>query len=331
MGNGSMTMIKTYGRGLREMLFRILGPLEIEKPDGEIIAPWAPKIRTLLAHLCCHDSTTVSTEGLTKALWSNTPPRSSTTALHVYVSQLRARFRALGMDASTLVTQPTGYRLRLPPSALDLNLFESRLADARALQNDGRLDEASAALASAVGLWRGPALDGFRGLPAFEGIGRLLDEKRNLAQEQRLRLELDLGHHQSLIGELVALAETHPTWEAVHGYLMISLYRSGRTADALNVFDRLRGTLVDELGIEPGPALQRIQRSVLAGETWPTPPSTAARSRGESREEVQGAREIRGAQETGDLRGARRDSEEARREARPEPHADSRPVHPIHA
>lgn len=254
------------------MLFRILGPLEIERPDGEIVPPWAPKIRTLLAYLCCHNSTTVSTERLIKALWSHTPPRSSTTALHVYVSQLRRHFRALGMDTSTLATVPTGYRLQLPPSALDLNLFEALLADADALQNSGRLDEASAALDSALDLWRGPGLEGFRDLPAFEGLGHLLDEKRNHAHEQRLRLELNLGRHQALIGELVSLTEAHPTWEAVHGYLMISLYRSGRTADALNVFERLRRTLVAEFGIEPGPALQDIQRSVLSGETWPAKP-----------------------------------------------------------
>jgi DNA-binding SARP family transcriptional activator len=250
------------------VLFRILGPLGIEKSNGESVRPWAPKNRALLAYLCVNNQTAISRDRLINAIWSGTPPQSAQTALHVYVSNLRSRFRELGLDASVLTTQSTGYQLRLPPSFLDLNLFEAHLTEARGLQSRGELEAASAELSAAVALWRGPALADFRDMPAFAGIRRLLDEKRVYAHERRLQLELSLGRHHELIWELYSLTEAHPTWEAIYGYLMISLYRSGRTADALRTFDRIREILVEELGLEPGPQLQHIQRSILARDSW---------------------------------------------------------------
>ncbi|MFE6775891.1 BTAD domain-containing putative transcriptional regulator [Streptomyces sp. NPDC057702] len=246
------------------MLVRILGPLAIERSDGESVGPWAPKVSAVLGYLAYHNRTAIPSERLIGAIWSDTPPRSAPTALHVYICQLRSHFRALRLDPAVLTTRPTGYQLQLPASCLDLHHFEAYVATSRDLQRQGELDAASAALASAVGLWRGPALEGFRGLPAFDGIGRLLDEKRVYAQERRLQLELGLGRHHALISELYSLIEAHPTWESLYGYLMVSLYRSGRTVDALRAFDRIRTVLVDELGLEPGPQLQDIQRSILA-------------------------------------------------------------------
>lgn len=250
------------------MLFRILGPLGIEMSNGESVKPWAPKNRAVLAYLCVNNRTAVSPERLINAIWSGTPPRRAHTALHVYICNLRSRFRELGLDASVLTTQSTGYELRLPHSSLDLNLFEAHLTEARDLQDHGELEAASAALGAAVALWRGPALADFRDMPAFTGIRRLLDEKRVYAHQRRLQLELDLGHHHELICELYSLIEAHPAWEAIYGYLMIALYRSGRTVDALRTFDRIRGILVEELGVEPGPQLQHIQRSILARDSW---------------------------------------------------------------
>ncbi|WP_405949702.1 winged helix-turn-helix domain-containing protein [Streptomyces prunicolor] len=250
------------------MLFRVLGPLGIEKSNGESVKPWAPKNRALLGYLCLNNMTAVPQERLINAIWSGTPPRSAHAALHVYICNLRSRFRELGLDASVLTTQSTGYELRLPHSSLDLNLFEAHLAQARNLQSGGEFEAASVALGAAVALWRGPALADFRELPAFAGICRLLDEKHVYAYERRLQLELDLGRHRELICELYSLIERYPGWEAVYGYLMISLYRSGRTADALRTFDRVRWMLVEELGIEPGPQLQHIQQSILTRDSW---------------------------------------------------------------
>ncbi|MEU2059717.1 AfsR/SARP family transcriptional regulator [Streptomyces sp. NPDC013455] len=240
------------------------------------MSPWAPKIRALLSYLCCHNATAVSPERLINAIWAGTPPQSASTALHVYICNLRSRFRELGLDASVLTTRPTGYELRLDHSSLDLNLFEAHLTHACDLQKRGELEAASEALAAAVSLWRGPALEGFRDLPAFEGIGRLLDEKRVYAHERRLQLELDLGRHQALISELYSLIESHPTWESLYGYLMIALYRSGRTADALRAFDQIRTVLVEELGIEPARRLQHIQRSILVRDSWLEPQADKA-------------------------------------------------------
>ncbi|MCX4763947.1 AfsR/SARP family transcriptional regulator [Streptomyces sp. NBC_01275] len=250
------------------MMFRILGPLEIETSAGISITPWALKQRALLAYLCANNASFVSSRRLLDSLWADTPPRSASTALYVYVSKLRKHLKELHIDPAILVTVPSGYQLDLPEEYLDLHLFESRFSQACDLQARGWAEQASDVLNSAIGLWRGQAVEDLRHLPAFDSIGRRLDERRMLAIERRFELEISLGRHNVLIGELQSLTEEQPTWETIYGYLMISLYRSGRTAESLSVFSRIRRVLVDELGIEPGPRLQEIQRAVLTRDAW---------------------------------------------------------------
>ncbi|MEU3051515.1 AfsR/SARP family transcriptional regulator [Streptomyces sp. NPDC006984] len=246
------------------MRFRVLGPVEIATVEGNPATPKALKLRSLLAYLCMHRGEAVSSSRLIEALWSGAPPRTASTALHVYVSKLRKHLESIGLDASSVITtQPPGYRLNLGDHSLDVSELDTLLATAAELRQHGCPEKASQIFGRAVSLWRGRAFEDLRDLSVFESIGRQLDERLTFAQEQRFEIELELGNHKEIIGELYSLVDDRPTWENLHGYLMLALYRGGRTAEALSTFGRIRRNLVTELGIEPAPRLQRLHHAVL--------------------------------------------------------------------
>jgi YVTN family beta-propeller protein len=245
------------------MEFRILGPLEIVD-DGRSLALKGSKKRALLAILLLHANEVVSRERLIEDLWGERRPETAATALQGYVSQLR---KTLEPDSrrnpSVLVTRAPGYELRVDAESLDLKRFQL-LAErgARALAS-GDTDTAAATLDEALSLWRGQPLAEFAAVP-FALIETLrLDELRLSATEDRVEADLALGRHGSLIGELETLVAEHPHRERLCGYLMLALYRSGRQAEALDVYQRTRRALVEELGIEPGPMLQQRERAIL--------------------------------------------------------------------
>ncbi|MFD9128553.1 BTAD domain-containing putative transcriptional regulator [Kitasatospora sp. NPDC059571] len=251
------------------MDFYILGPLEIAAPGSVPQSPGALKQRALLAMLCLSPGRTVSTRQLTEALWPDGPPRTAGTALQVYVSRLRKFIAEIGGDPLTLATRAPGYLFDLRQQhTLDLDRFESAVAEARRLSASGRTEEASDVLAAGIALWRGPALADVRTLPVLDGLGRQLDEKRTSAYELRVEIELRLGRHAEMISELYGLLTDRPLWENLHFYLMVALYRSGRTADALGVYNTLRKNLVEGLGMEPSSRLRQTQHAVLARESW---------------------------------------------------------------
>nr|WP_081715759.1 AfsR/SARP family transcriptional regulator [Actinoalloteichus caeruleus] len=249
--------------GLR---FGILGSLEVEDDACDVRTPGASKPRVLLAHLLTNADRVVSVERLIAQMWRRQPPRTARTALHVYVSKLR---RLLGgetttPDRSMLVTQPPGYLLRLGGAGLDARVFDTLLATARTRANQGRLCEASQLITDALGLWRGPALADVRSAGGdLENEARRLDETRITAYERRVELDLQLDRHADLVGELYAATSDHPMRESLHEYLMVALHRSGRPGEALEVYRAIHRSLQDTLGLEPGPRLQRLQRTVL--------------------------------------------------------------------
>lgn len=223
------------------------------------------KLRSLLAYLCANHDEVVSSGQLIDALWAGAPPQTASTALHVYISKLRKHLQDIGLDAmSVLATRPPGYQLNLSGMTLDANDLEYLLTRARELREFGRKEEASEVFSQAIALWRGRALEDLREIPAFDSIGLQLDERRIFAQEQRFELELELGNHTAIIGELFPLVDSRSTSENLHGLLMIALYRSGRTAEALATYSCIRRNLVDDFGIEPTPRLQRLQYAILA-------------------------------------------------------------------
>src|SRR5262245_11015092 len=191
-------------------------------------------------------------------LWGEQPPDTAVKALRVYVSQLR---KTLGHDL--VETHPSGYSVKLAPGELDADRFEELVRRARGLLVAGEPAEAEQVLAEALALWRGPPLAEFR----YEAFARdeiaRLEELHLVALEQRLEAELALGRHVEAVPELEALVREHPLRERLRELLMLALYRSGRQADALAAYQDARSTLVEELGLDPGESLQRLEQAIL--------------------------------------------------------------------
>ena len=242
------------------MDFRILGPLEVWNGDRAVPVSGATQ-RALLAILLLHRGEVVSADRLMDDLWGENPPASGATALRVRVSQLR---KALGPGGDLVVTRPPGYALMAPPDQVDLARFERLLAAGeRALaahDHAGAVDH----LQEALGLWRGMPLADLAYAPFAQGPIARLEELRLAALELRIDAELALGRHALLVAELRALVTEHPLRERLWAQLMLALYRDGRQAESLGAFASARARLVDEFGIDPGPALQELQRQVLA-------------------------------------------------------------------
>jgi DNA-binding SARP family transcriptional activator len=237
--------------------FRLLGPLEVVV-EGTRVRLDAAKPRALLALLLLNRNRVVATDRLVEELWGEAAPTRATKTLQVYVSQLR---KVLGADR--LVTRPPGYELRVEDGELDLDRFERLAAEARDRLAARDPAEAQRLLEEALALWRGPALREFRTEPFADAAASRLDELWLGAQEDALEAEVELGRHVDALPELEALVKEHPLRERPRELLMVALYRSGRQADALDLYRRTRELYVEELGIEPGPALQELERAVL--------------------------------------------------------------------
>jgi YVTN family beta-propeller protein len=243
------------------MEFRLLGPLEVED-DGRLLRLGSAKQRTLLAILLLHANEVVSRDRLIDELWGERPPASALHSLEVYVSRLRKTLQANGGEP-LLVTRPGGYLIRVEPDQLDVARFERLVEQGRRALAAGNYARAAERLVEALALWRGPAL----GELAYEPFGRLegerLEEQRVAALEERFDAELALGRHAALVAELETLTHGHPLRERLHGQLMLALYRSGRQAEALDIYRELRRHLRDELGLDPRPELQQLEQAIL--------------------------------------------------------------------
>ncbi|WNI23548.1 BTAD domain-containing putative transcriptional regulator [Streptomyces sp. ITFR-16] len=243
--------------------FGILGPLEV---SGGV--PQAAKLRGVLGTLLVRANEVVSVDSLVDELWPDAPPRTATTTLQVYVSHLRKSLRTADPrhGGEALVTRRPGYLLRVAPDELDSTAFEelSRRGHQALLEAD--FAAAADLQRRALALWRGPLLSDIPHGPLLDGAAVRLAEARTTALDERVRAELHLGMHRELVAELHELAGEYPLREEFHAHLMVALYRCGRQAEALRVFTRLRQTLVEELGIEPGPRSRRLQQLVLAGD-----------------------------------------------------------------
>ena len=216
------------------------------------------KQRALLAVLLLSAGETVSRERLIDELWADDPPATAAKIVQTYVSRLRKV-----SPAGTLVTRPPGYAIELGEGQLDLERFEQLAADGRGALETGDVMLGASLLRDALALWRGPALSEFETEPFAQGERARLEELRVGALGERISADLILGRHPDLVGELAALVARHPLREKLRGQLMLSLYRSGRQAEALAVYQDARRVLVDELGIEPGEELQELQQAIL--------------------------------------------------------------------
>jgi DNA-binding SARP family transcriptional activator len=253
-------MLDTGQRGVLRspvtLEFRILGPLEVSDETGHV-ALGGPKQRGLLAILVLEAGRVVPTDRLIDLLWGEEAPKTATASLQNAVGRLR---RALGADV--LETRAPGYVLSVAQDQIDARRFERSLVEARRLPPAERREQ----IEQALGLWRGAALAEF----AFDDFAqaeiRRLEDLKLVAIEQRIKADLELGRHGEVVGELEALVRDHPLRETLRSLLMLALYRAGRQAEALEVYQDARARFVDELGIEPGPELKRLQSEILRHE-----------------------------------------------------------------
>jgi DNA-binding SARP family transcriptional activator len=238
--------------------FRILGPLEVVAEDGPVPLG-GPRQRATLAILLLNSNRVVSVERLADNLYAGAAPVTAVTQVQRQVSELR---RALG-SASAIETRSPGYVLRVSPAQVDLSRFERLTAEATSAV--ARADPAGAVhlLRDALDLWRGGALADLAFEPFAQRAIERLEEMRLTARELRIDAELMLGRHSDLVGELEALVAEHPLRERLRGQLMLSLYRSGRQAEALGVYRKARAELVLEFGLEPSNSLRELQRGIL--------------------------------------------------------------------
>ncbi|WP_329486232.1 AfsR/SARP family transcriptional regulator [Kitasatospora sp. NBC_01246] len=255
------------------MLVHVLGPLRVDV-DGTAVALGGRRSQIVLATLALTPNWVVPLDRLVDTVWGPAPPASARTQIRICVSQLRRAFAEAGAP-TVIETHPNGYRLRVGPGELDASAFNEEVARARLLAAQGAPEEAVTGLRRALARWTGPAMAGLA-CPPVEAWARQLEESRLRAVEERIRLELGLGRHQDLVGELEQLVCAHPFREHLHGRLMLALHRSGRTAEALAVYRRLRTALIEELGIEPGPELRSLEREILLGVAAAPPPGEPA-------------------------------------------------------
>ncbi|HSC90965.1 MAG TPA: AfsR/SARP family transcriptional regulator [Gaiellaceae bacterium] len=240
-----------------EVEFRLLGPLEALDGDRRLPLGGGQQ-RALLALLLLEANRVVPAERLVDELWPEGPPQTAATAVQVYVSRLR---KALGPAA--IATRGRGYVVEVEDGRLDLQRFEALAAAGRRALAEGDAERAATLLRDALAEWRGPPLADLAGEAAAAPAIARLEALRVSAIEDRAEADLALGRHAELAEELEALVAGNPHRERLRAQLMLALYRAGRQAEALAVYREGRRALVEELGIEPGPALQRLEQAIL--------------------------------------------------------------------
>jgi DNA-binding SARP family transcriptional activator len=247
------------------MQIKVLGQLEA-RLNGVPITPTASKPRQLLALLGLHAGQVVTMQALIEELWGTTPPRSAVTTLQTYVLRVRRRIEAAAAHPpakDVLATRYGGYLLDVPADSVDVAAFEHAAKAGRQALDAGWLEEASLLLGEALSVWRGPVLADVKiGSRLAEEVARL-EESRLGMQETRIDVDLRLGRHRTLLGELSLLTAQHPMNENFHALHMIALHRSGRQWRALEEYRALHERMVDRLGLVPSERLRRLQAAIL--------------------------------------------------------------------
>ena len=240
--------------------YRLLGPLEVTV-DGHALDVGGLKQRALLAILVLHANQPVPRDVLVSQLWGEHPPGPDH-AMDVYIWRLRKTLDPAA-GSSCVQTRAGGYLLRAAPEQVDLARFERLAQTGERSLAAGQVGRAAGQFREALALWRGQPLADFAGEAFAQAEITRLETLRAEVAENRIDSDLAVGRHADVVSELAALAAAHPLRERLHGQLMIALYRSGRQAEALEAYQAARRTLVEELGLEPGPALQRLESAIL--------------------------------------------------------------------
>jgi DNA-binding SARP family transcriptional activator/tetratricopeptide (TPR) repeat protein len=244
------------------LAFHVLGPLQVTRA-GAPVTLGGPRERVLLAALLVEHGRVVSVDGLAQALWGDHPPATARHQVAIGVSRLRKALAGAGAGPGVIATCAPGYRVA--DGWLDTRCFEERARQAHEALAAGDREEAARLLRAGLSLWRGPALSGID-RPFAEIEAARLEERRLMVTEEHIGLELDLGRHEELVGDLLALVRAHPLRERLRSLLMLALHRAGRRAEALAVYQDGRRQLIETLGVEPGPQLRAMHQALLRDE-----------------------------------------------------------------
>ncbi len=245
--------------------FEVLGPLQVLL-EGRPAAIGGPRQRAVLAILLINANRVIQLDRLVDTVWDGNPTEGSITTLQTYVHHLRQALepeRPRGASAEVLVTRNHGYLLAVNRSEIDAAQFEDQVSTGRAALRDGRYEEATDQLKSALSLWRGPVLADLADYEFVRTEAARLDELHLVALETRIEAELRLGHHEMLTAQLNQLVTEHPLREGLQAQRILALYRSGRQAEALAAYQQVRTRLADELGIDAGQPLAHLHQQVL--------------------------------------------------------------------
>jgi SARP family transcriptional regulator, regulator of embCAB operon len=246
--------------------FGVLGPLQMSA-NGTDVPLGAPKQRAVLAMLVVNRNRPVAIDSLINAAWDERPPPEARASLHSYVSNLRRLLSNIGVDPRTvLVSAPPGYRLIVPDAACDLGRFIIEKTAGVQAAAAGLFEQASRHLSAALSEWRGPVLEDLRGFQFVDTFAAALEEDKVVAHTVRAEAEIACGHAHSIIRELEALTVEHPYREPLWAQLITAYYLAERQSDALDAYRRLKTTLADDLGIDPGPTLRELHERILRQE-----------------------------------------------------------------
>src|ERR1700758_4941224 len=246
--------------------FGVLGPLQM-MVDGQVVSLGTPKQRAVLAMLVINRNRPVSIEALITAAWEQWPPPEARASLHSYVSNLRRLLTKVNVDPRTvLVSAPPGYRLNIAETACDIGRFVSEKNAGVQAAAAGRFEQASGHLSAALAEWRGPVLDDLRDFQFVDAFATALVEDKVVAHTARAEAEIACGRGYSVISELEALTVEHPYREPLWAQLITAYYLAERQSDALEAYRRLKTTLADDLGIDPGPTVQTLYAKILRQE-----------------------------------------------------------------
>lgn len=243
--------------------FGVLGPLQMTV-DGAPVSLGTPKQRAVLAVLVMNRNRPVGVDSLITAAWEQWPPPEARTSLHSYISNLRKLLSNAGADAkSVLVNAPPGYRLAIADTACDIGRFVIEKSAGVQAAAAGRFEEASRHLTTALAEWRGPVLEDLRDFQFVDAFATALTEDKIVAHTARAEAEIACGRGYAVIGELEGLTVEHPYREPLWAQLITAYYLAERQSDALDAYQRLKTTLADDLGIDPGPTVRALHERIL--------------------------------------------------------------------
>ena len=246
----------------------VLGPVQV-RLGPRLLHVGGPREQKALAALALAAPQVVTADRLAQILWDESIPATAKAQVHNTIARLRRHLTEQTGEPDLIARSGPGYVLRLRDDECDASLFATRERLGNALVERGQLAEALTTLRTALELWRGPALDGLA-CPALAVQARRLDEQHLACLERRIDLDLALGRHSDVLGELAGLVAEHPLRERLVELQMLALYRCGRRLEALELFHATRDALIEQTGLDPRPELADLHRAILAGEAWLT-------------------------------------------------------------